>query len=251
MGAVHTHVINYKVDLDIGGRSNSLQLNDIFVEEVNKPWFDEEDGPTRQLRINRTWIPTELQTNFGSNGQTVYLIANKDVRNQWGYPKAYRFQPALHAVHSPVQGSQRLLASARWSEWDLMVARRKDGEPSSSTTWNQHLPVVPPVDFSKFFNPPESIDQQDLVLYANLGMHHIPRAEDIPNTLFTDTRSSFILSPFNYFDEEPSRDIRNAILLQANEDGISAVDEPGHKDVTCAPRALPAVQYIGQTSLKI
>ncbi|KAG8785118.1 hypothetical protein FRC12_017963 [Ceratobasidium sp. 428] len=251
MGSVHTHVINYKVDLDIGGRSNSLQLNDIFVEEVNKPWFDEEDGPTRQLRINRTWIPTELQTNFGSNGQTVYLIANKDVQNQWGYPKAYRFQPALHAVHNPVQGSQRLLTSARWSEWDLMVARRKDVEPSSSTTWNQHLPVVPPVDFSKFFDPPESIDQQDLVLYANLGMHHIPRAEDTPNTLFTDTRSSFILSPFNYYDEEPSRDIRNAILLQANEDGIYTVDEPGDKETTCAPRALSTVQYTGQASLNI
>ncbi|KAG9123312.1 hypothetical protein FRC07_015107 [Ceratobasidium sp. 392] len=241
MGSVHTHVINYKVDLDIAGRSNSLQTNDIFVEEVTKPWFDDEDGPTRQLRINRTWVSSEFQTNFGSNGQTVYLIANKVVQNQWGYPKAYRFQHALHSVHN----------SARWSEWDLMIAKRKDTEPSSSTTWNQHLPIVPPVDFSKFFDPPENIDQQDLVIYANLGMHHIPRAEDSPNTLFTDTRSSFILSPFNYYDDEPSRDVRNAILLQANEGGKYAVDEPGDKEATCAPRAPSVVQYTGQTSLDV
>ncbi|CAE6379675.1 unnamed protein product [Rhizoctonia solani] len=251
MGSVHTHVINYKIDLDVVGTANSLQTNDIYVEETSKPWFDAEDGPTRQLRINRTWVPTELQTNFGSNGQTTYLIANKNETNQWGYPRAYRFQPGLHAVHNPVLGSPLLLNSARWGEWDLMVAKRKDTEPSSSTTWNQHLPIAPPVDFSKFFDPPESIDQEDIVVYANLGMHHIPRAEDTPNTLFTDTRSSFILSPFNYFDDEPSRDIQNAILLQANKDGDYVVEEPSVKESTCAPRAFPSTAYTGQTVLDL
>lgn len=132
-----------------------------------------------------------------------------------------------------------------------MIAKAKDTEPSSSSTWNQHLPVDPPVDFSQFFNPPESIDQEDLVIYANLGMHHIPRAEDTPNTLFTDTRSSFILSPFNYFDEEPSRDIRNAILLQTDEKGRYVVDEAGGKESTCAPRALQdgGLQSTGQSTL--
>ncbi|QRW02291.1 primary-amine oxidase [Ceratobasidium sp. AG-Ba] len=233
MGSIHTHVINYKVDLDVAGTSNSLQTNDVFVEEVTKPWFDEEDGPTRQLRINRRWVPTESQINFGSNGQTVYLIANKNQKNQWGYPKSYRFQPGLHAVHNPVQGARRLLNNAR------------------STTWNQHLPVVPPVDFSKFFDPAESIDQEDLVIYANLGMHHIPRAEDTPNTLFTDTRSSFLLSPFNYYDDEPSRDIRNAILLQADEDGKYSVAEPGETGATCTPRGPFSIQYTGQLSYNV
>ncbi|QRV88148.1 primary-amine oxidase [Ceratobasidium sp. AG-Ba] len=234
MGSIHTHVINYKVDLDIAGTSNSLQTNEVFVEEVTKPWFDEEDGPTRQLRINRTW--------------TVYLIANKNQKNQWGYPKSYRFQPGLHAVHNPVRGARRLLSNARWGEWDLMVAKRKDTEPSSSTTWSQHLPTVPPVDFSKFFDPAESIDQEDLVIYANLGMHHVPRAEDTPNTLFTDSRSSFILSPFNYYDDEPSRDIRNAILLQADKDGSYSVAEPGETEATCAPQGSFSVHYTGQVS---
>ncbi|CAE6442035.1 unnamed protein product [Rhizoctonia solani] len=219
--------------------------------DVTKPWFDAEDGPTRQLRINRTWVPTEFQVNFGANGQTAYLIANKNETNQWGYPRAYRFQPGLHAIHNPVQGAPILLNNARWGEWDLMIAKRKDTEPSSSTTWNQHLPITPPVDFSKIFEPPESIDQEDLVIYANLGMHHIPRAEDTPNTLFTDTRSSFILSPFNYFDDEPSRDIRNAILMQANEGGKYAVQESSVEETTCAPRALPGVAYTGQTVLSV
>ena len=156
--------------------SINRHLTCYLSSEVTKPWFDAEDGPTRQLRINRTWVPTEIQTNMGENGQTAYLIANRNITNKWGYAKAYRFQPGLHAVHNvstpistryttkralltwpglmydciqPVQGSRRLLNSARWGEWDLMVAKAKDTEPSSSSAWNQHLPVNPPVDFSK------------------------------------------------------------------------------------------------------
>lgn len=69
------------------------------------------------------------------------------------------------------------------------------------------------------------------VVYLNLGMHHVPRAEDTPNTLFTDTRSSWLISPFNYFNDEPSRDIRNAILLEQNADsGDYEVTEAGSGD---------------------
>ncbi|KAF8600307.1 amine oxidase catalytic domain-containing protein [Ceratobasidium sp. AG-I] len=250
MGCVHSHVINFKIDID-GMRSSLLKYESWVFTLSMCPWFDADEGPIRQLWVNRTWVPNEIQTNMGENGQTTYVVANKNVKNKWGYPKAYRFQPGVHAVHNPLQGSRRILNSARWGEWDLMIAKAKDTEPWSSTTWNQHLSADPPVDFSKFFDPPESIDQEDLVIYANLGMHHIPRAEDAPNTLFTDTRSSFILSPFNYFDEEPSRDIRNAILLEMDENGEYIAGEPEGSESTCAPHALQGggVQYRGQNAL--
>lgn len=70
-----------------------------LATKVIKPWFDAEEGPVRQLWINRTWVSNEIQTNMGENGQITYVIANKNAKNQWGYPRAYRFQPGLHAVH--------------------------------------------------------------------------------------------------------------------------------------------------------
>lgn len=87
------------------------------------------------------------------------------------------------------------------------------------------------------------------VVYLNLGMHHVPRAEDTPNTLFTDSRSSFFIAPFNYFDDEPSRDIRNAVLLVQNANtGKYEVQESGSgdEDKTCTPRADFTPAYIGQ-----
>jgi primary-amine oxidase len=37
----------------------------------------------------------------------------------------------------------------------------------------------PQQDFSKFFDG-ESIDNEDLVVWFNLGMHHFTRSEDVP-----------------------------------------------------------------------
>lgn len=67
--------------------------------------------------------------------------------------------------------SQRLLNNANWAAHHLSVSLRKDTEPSSSSMWNLHLPVAPPVDFDKFFDG-EDIEQKDLVLWINVGTHH-------------------------------------------------------------------------------
>ncbi|KAG9019179.1 hypothetical protein FRB90_005515 [Tulasnella sp. 427] len=253
MGSVHTHVINYKVDLDVGGTANSLQTIDLVQEDANFPWFDEDDPQTKQLRLQKTWVSNEtsfsVQGNNNNNGQRVLLIGNKEKKNSWGLEKMYRIMPGYHTVHNAVKGSVRLLNSAKWGEDDVYVVKYKDTEPSSSTTWNQQMPIYPPVDFSKITTPAESIDQQDLVVYLNLGMHHVPRAEDTPNTLFTDSRSSFFIAPFNYFDDEPSRDIRNAILLAQNaKTGKYEVSESGTGDgeKTCTPRTDFTPAYVGQ-----
>ena len=71
-------------------------------------------------------------------------------------------------------GSKRLLKNANWARYNLAVSRRKDTEPSSSSMWNFNLPGAPPVDFHKFFDG-ESLTQEDLVTWINVGMHHLVR----------------------------------------------------------------------------
>lgn len=77
--------------------------------------------------------------------------------------------------------------------------QRKETEPSSSSAWNLQLPGAPPVDFDRFFDGyvvlllkvgstslifffivSESLDQEDIVAWINIGMHHIPQAEVRP-----------------------------------------------------------------------
>ncbi|KAG9040344.1 hypothetical protein FS837_000767 [Tulasnella sp. UAMH 9824] len=257
MGSVHTHVINYKVDLDVGGTANSVQTIELVQEDVKFPWFDEDDPPTKQVRLHKTWVQNETSFSVqgnSNNGQRVLLIGNKEKKNAWGQERMYRIMPGYHTIHNAVKGSTRLLNSAKWGEDDVFIVKHKDTEPSSSTTWNQQMPIYPPVDFSKITTPAESIDQEDLVVYLNLGMHHVPRAEDTPNTLFTNSRSSFFIAPFNYFDEEPSRDLRNAVLLVQNPvTGKYEVEESGSGDgdETCMPRADVTPVYVGEIDINL
>jgi primary-amine oxidase len=54
---------------------------------------------------------------------------------------------------------------------------------------------------------------KDLVARVNMDNLHIPRAEDGPLTLTYASRSSFVITPFNYFDEADARDIQNSAYI--------------------------------------
>lgn len=42
------------------------------------------------------------------------------------------------------------------------------------------------------------------MVWLNLGTHHIPRAEDSPNTLTNLATSYVLLAPWNFFDHDVS-----------------------------------------------
>ena len=57
---------------------------------------------------------------------------------------------------------------------------QKDSEPRAANAWNDYDPTCPLVDFGAFFDG-ENLVQEDLVLWYNLGMHHVPHTGDLPN----------------------------------------------------------------------
>ncbi len=143
-------------------------------------------------------------------------------------------------------GSKRLLNNANWARYNLAVSKRKETEPTSSCQWNLHLPGAPVVDFHKFFDG-ENITQTDLVAWVNVGMHHLPQAEDSPNTRTNLAASSFFLTPLNYFDYDASIDSINSILLTApKRPGEPWVhDDYGVAPANCIPDSVPPFEYRG------
>ena len=69
----------------------------------------------------------------------------------------------------------------------------------------------PKVNFDEFFDG-ESLLQEDLVLWLNLGMHHIPHTGDLPNTVFTTARTAIQITPSNYFMYDQSRVSREVLI---------------------------------------
>jgi len=50
-------------------------------------------------------------------------------------------------------------------------------------------------------------------VYFNLGGHHVPSSQDIPNTLMHTSASSVLFMPFNYFDDDVSRRSRQGVRI--------------------------------------
>ncbi|KAI0916381.1 hypothetical protein AcV5_003338 [Taiwanofungus camphoratus] len=249
MGSLHDHVINYKVDLDVAGLQNSLLFTSTAQEEITQPWFEDDWGSTViQQKITRTYIDNENSAllKFPTNFQGGYSIVNTAERNHWNIPRGYAIHPGYSPVHNTVVGSKRLLNNANWARYNLAVSRRKETEPTSSSMWNQNLPGEPMVDFHKFFDG-ENITQEDLVAWVNVGMHHLPQAEDAPNTRTNVATSSFLLTPLNYFDEDISMDSMNAILLSPPEKPGDAwsYNDYGVKAANCVPSSVPPFEYSG------
>ncbi|KAJ6619998.1 amine oxidase catalytic domain-containing protein [Mycena sp. CBHHK59/15] len=253
MGSLHDHVVNYKFDFDIAGTRNSLMAVSLENEVVEQPWFDDDWGQeVHQQKIVRTMVRNESDAllDYPKNYEGVYVIVNEEELNRWGYPRGYAIHPGISPIHLTNLDSKRTRSNVNFAKHHLAVSRRKDSEPSSSSMWNINLPGAPPVDFYKFFDG-ESLEQEDLTAWVNLGMHHIPRAEDSPMTLTNIATSSVLLTPFNFNDYDPAMDSMNAILINVPEPGDSWTgDENGVSYEYCLPPRLGNFHYPGLTTFE-
>ncbi|KAJ6507694.1 amine oxidase catalytic domain-containing protein [Mycena vitilis] len=255
MGSIHDHVINYKLDFDIAGTRNSLMAVSLENEVVEQPWFDDDWGQdVHQQKIVRTMVRNESDAllDYPKNYEGVYAIVNEEELNRWGYPRGYAIHPGISPIHLTNLDSKRTKNNVNFAKHHLAVSRRKDSEPTSSSMWNINLPGAPPVDFYKFFDG-ESLEQEDLTVWVNLGMHHIPRAEDSPMTLTNIATSSVMLTPFNFNDWDPATESMNAIVVNVSDvdtaQGWSG-DENGVEIEYCLPPRVGKFNYPGMTTFE-
>jgi primary-amine oxidase len=202
--SVHTHVLNFRADLDIAGPLNTLSHINISPHTSSFPWDQPEHATRNTMHLTTTPVDTERALNWHT--EDLYVILNNDSVNAWGEKRGYRIMPGTMPgvpAHLAIINSTALGNSARWAESDLFVLRHHNNELASSVPMSWFSPEDPLIDFSKMLNN-ESTIQEDLVVYFNLGNHHVPTTQDIPNTLMHTSGSSVMFTPFNYFDREIS-----------------------------------------------
>lgn len=159
--------------------------------------------------------------------------------------------------HLTIVNSTTLGDSARWAEHDVWVLQRKDTEPRSADPLNYFAPLDPLINFNKMANheslqhDEESSYDGDLVIYFNVGAHHIPHSGDIPNTLMHTSATGVMFVPHNFNDRDPSRESVQGVRLQLkgkNSGGFAGM--PGMNDVSDDLRSRSTekkhkVQYFG------
>jgi primary-amine oxidase len=237
-GSLHDHILNFKADFDILGTANSFQVSDLVVVNQTQPWFPEL-GEFEQMELDIKNLETETAFDYAGNGQALYVVLNEDEENAWGEKRGYRILPGRSNVHLTPLSSPFSLKNAEFAKHHLAVTRQHDNEPYSNSFQNVNLPWKPQQDYSKFFDD-ESIVQEDLVVWFNLGMHHFVRSEgtfafhclsfpllserplltdiqDIPVTLYTEAYSSIIFAPQNFFDRAQDGDLLNRRWITVNQ----------------------------------
>ncbi|XP_060945515.1 primary amine oxidase, liver isozyme-like [Limanda limanda] len=202
LGNIHTHFINFKVDLDILGVQNVFQTKDMKFVNVSLPWMPDHYAMIPQLVENQ--LKTEQEAALRYNTKTPrYLHIASDKLNRWGHKRSYRLQVYSFAGdHLPESQAEEKAMS--WARYKVAITKHKDSEQTSSSLYNQNNVWSPAVDFSKYIADNESIENEDLVAWVTAGFLHIPHSEDIPNTVTVGNGGGVLLRPHNYFDEDPS-----------------------------------------------
>ena len=236
---MHDHVLNFKADFDIGGHlSNTFQRVDITEKEITYPW-----SPHNTTRRTMTLAPSNISSeSSGSlvwppNSNALYLITSPST-NRWGESRSYRIVPGTGIgtpAHLTIRNSSNLLEAARWAEHDISVTRQHDTAPRSCSPLNGYTPEDPLVRFRDFLTDNETLENEDLVVWFNLGTHHIPNSADIPNTVMTTSSSSVMFMPFNFWDRDRSMQWAKGVRIDHPEgDGVhwtpgeASAEDAGH-----------------------
>ncbi|XP_067391791.1 diamine oxidase [copper-containing] [Emydura macquarii macquarii] len=213
LGNLHTHLVHYKVDLDVAGTGNSFETVDVRFENISNPWSP--GDRVVQPRLQRQARRSERQAAFpfGRALPRYLLFYSPGQRNRWGHPRSYRIQYSSQAARVLPRGWKEEKGIA-WGRYHLAVTRRHEREATSSSLYAQNEPWQPTVDFEGFIRDDENIENQDLVAWVTVGFLHIPHAEDIPNTATPGNAVGFFLRPFNFFDEDPSVASRSTVIVR-------------------------------------
>ncbi|KAK8023656.1 Primary amine oxidase- lung isozyme [Apiospora rasikravindrae] len=237
--SLHDHVISFKADLDIAGTANDMVR--LAVEPVTQtyPWDQPHFKQRNTMHLREYPVERETGLDWPKNAGEFYLVYSSDQKNAWGERRGYRIVSGTgigSTPHLTVLNSTILEDAARWAEKDLWVVRRKDTEPRGADPFNYIDPANPLVDFTRIADGEDLLHGHheerdgdrdakeasggeedydgDLVVYFNVGSHHIPHSGDIPNTLMHTSASSVMFVPHNFADRDPSRESVQGVRLQ-------------------------------------
>ncbi|NXV82412.1 AOC1 oxidase, partial [Atlantisia rogersi] len=191
LGNLHTHLVHYKVDLDIAGTGNSFETMDVRFENISNPW-----SPGARHLPPAPHPPMWVGSRWHSWGGGTGTLPQPQHPGTW------------------VQSPYPVLTLPRPCRYHLAVTRHHEDEPSSSSIYAQNDPWEPLVSFEGFLRNNETIEDQDLVAWVTVGFLHVPHAEDIPNTATPGNAVGFFLRPFNFFDEDPSVASRSPVIIR-------------------------------------
>uniref|UniRef100_A0A8C4NCX0 Amine oxidase n=1 Tax=Eptatretus burgeri TaxID=7764 RepID=A0A8C4NCX0_EPTBU len=158
LGNVHTHLYNFKLDMDLAGSQNSFMTVSREFENISHPW-----SPGRRLIqpwVHRRVVSHEGDAAFRHRTTLPYLVFyNPKKENRWGHSRGFRLQLNSHAqpILPEGYGEEK---GVTWSRYEVAVTKYKESETISCSMYNQNNLWDPVVYFDDFLNDNENIENK-------------------------------------------------------------------------------------------
>ncbi len=199
----HDHYFSFRLDLDVDGPQNTLLIDQLKLQTTSP------GNPRRTLwTVGTSPMIKEGIVNHGAKRKRVFWrLINPNRKTALGHFPGYWLVPnnPITSLLSPDDPPQK---KALFSGYPLWITRRKPrelwaaGDFPNQGPGGQGLP--------KFVSNRESVVNEDVVLWYNIGFHHLTLPEDFP--IFPTMWHSFKLRPANFFNRNPAHDLSPVFL---------------------------------------
>ncbi|XP_051008368.1 amiloride-sensitive amine oxidase [copper-containing]-like [Acomys russatus] len=190
---IHTHLVHYRIDLDIAGSNNSFRTLNIVPANVTNSDHEVQNN------VKQTNYLQESQAAFHFGKPLPnHLIFSNLHKTPLDHRSSYRLQiiSKIHQVRLPGKQKRRGIS---WIRYPLAVTKYHDSERGSSSIYSQNNPWNPPVVFEDFIQDNESIENEDLVAWVTVGYSHVPHSETVHNSATPEDSVAVLLWPLNFF----------------------------------------------------
>ena len=196
----------YQGFLDVDGTSNTFQRH--TYQKIQLP-----SSPRRGVYVVKPETAETEKAGQVDQGHGIekLLIVNEDKSNRVGNPTGYELLYANHGAFL-LDPSDFPAKRARFLEHDVWVTPYSPSElyGAGDHIFGSREAAGLPVWTQKN----RAIRRTDLVLWANISLHHLTRAEDQP--VMPTLWHSFTLRPFNFLDRNPALDLPSEPPSPAN-----------------------------------
>ena len=202
----HDHFFNFRLDLDVDGPENTF-LTDVY-NKMTLPTSSARRSiyTVAQQMLEREGIAVAVShQDHGTAPTDVKLrVINETKTNNVGNFVGYEIVHSNHA-HFIADQDDWPAKRAAFLQGDVWVTpfdpseKYAAGQYVFASKGDQGLP--------RWTQAARPVRGTDLVVWVNMGMHHLTRAEDVP--VMPLVWHSFKLRPFNFFDRNPAVDLRS------------------------------------------
>ncbi|KAH8892169.1 amine oxidase [Thozetella sp. PMI_491] len=220
MAPYHQHLFSLRIDPAIDGYKNSLLLEESHAMPVEDASLMTNVG----YITKKEYVEKETPLDTDNRAARVFKIVNENVTNPiTGTPVGYKLVPHYSQMLLAHPSSFHSIRS-EFGDYPIWVTRHNDDELYAAGEHTlQSVTGSGVATWIKSRASPQSVRNEDLVIWHTFGTTHNPRIEDWP--VMPVEKMMVSLKPLNFFTRNPALDV--PISNQADNKSVLVEDDAG------------------------